>query len=671
MTLLDFVSVRIAFWLILGILIGYYGEPDILGTGIVMLFSLAILGFSKYHSSWEKVPVFGLGLALSMMTIGAFVVSLAHPGNRPAHFANKITPTNSQLQLKIREVLKPNAYSNRYVVKVLSVNRIQAMGKCVLSITRTDNTNPLQVDDEILVNSRPVPVPPPLNPNQFDYREYLKKQGIHHQIRTSDTTYILIEGASKTLIGRAANFREAIISKLRGHKFGVPQLGVIQALLLGQRNDIPEDTYSSYKNAGAVHILAVSGLHVGIVLLIFQFVLRPLDRLPKGNILKLVIIVVTLWIYAAIAGLSPSVVRAVTMFSFIAYALYLNRPTNVFNIVALSLVFLLLIHPLFLFQVGFQMSYAAVFAIVWIYPKLQGFWNPGNYILHKAWQLSSVSIAAQLGVLPLSLFYFHQFPALFFVSNLLVVPFLGIILGFGVFILALAYFEVLPKMMVYGYNEAIGGMNAIVAWVGQQEAFVFKDIPFDTVQLVLTYLFIFGLVFTLTKSKFRNLMFLLVTVTGFIGHMVVVTFTANQKERVFLAHQTRNSVLLHQDGSALNVIATDTARVEKVVTTYKIANRISTIQYDTLRNSYTLGKKRLVLLDSTGILPNTLSQPDYLLLVQSPRIHLERVIATLQPRMILADGSNYTSYVARWLKTCEEKKIPFHYTGKQGGYSFE
>ena len=671
MKLFDFISARIAFWLILGILIGYYGEPQILGVGIVMLFSLAILGFSRSRPDWKKVPVFGFGLALSMMAIGAFVVGLTHPGNRPAHFANKITPTNSQLQLKIREVLKSNDYSDRYVVKVLSVDSTQATGKCILSVARTADLNTLQVDDEILVYSTPVPVPPPLNPNQFDYREYLKKQGVYHQIRVRDTAYILMKGVSKTLIGRAANFRDVIITKLRGYDFGAAQLGVIQALLLGQRNDIPEETYTSYKNAGAVHILAVSGLHVGIVLLIFQFVLRPLERLPKGRTLKLVVIVITLWIYAAIAGLSPSVVRAVTMFSFIAYALYLNRPTNVFNIVALSLVFILLIHPLFLFQVGFQMSYAAVFAIVWIYPKLQGFWNPKNYILRKVWQLLAVSIAAQLGVLPISLFYFHQFPALFFVSNLLVVPFLGIVLGFGVFLLALAYFEVLPKIVVYGYNEAIGGMNATVAWVGQQEAFVFKDIPFDTVQLVLAYLFIFGLVFTLTKSSFRNLMFLLVAVIGCIGHLVVVVFTVNQKERVLLAHQTRNSVLLHQDGSTLKVVATDTTRVERVVTTYSIANRISTIQYDTLRNSYTLGKKRLVLLDSTGILPNTLKQPDYLVLVQSPRIHLERVIDSLKPRMILADGSNYTSYVARWQKTCEEKKTPFHYTGKQGAYSFE
>lgn len=225
------------------------------------------------------------------------------------------------------------------------------------------------------------------------------------------------------MFGLASNFRESIISKLKKENFGEEELGVIQALLLGKRDDISENTYNNYTNAGAVHILAVSGLHVGIILLLLEFFLSPLARLPKGKTLKLLLVVLLLWGYAFVAGLSPSIVRAVTMFSFVAYALYLNRPANSFNIIALSMLFILLVKPLFLFQVGFQMSYAAVFAIVWIYPKLQKFWFPDNFIIRKTWQLLSVSAAAQLGVLPISLFYFHQFPALFFISNLLIIPF--------------------------------------------------------------------------------------------------------------------------------------------------------------------------------------------------------------------------------------------------------
>ena len=167
-----------------------------------------------------------------------------------------------------------------------------------------------------------------------------------------------------------------------------------------------------------------------------------------------IIVVSLLWGFALVAGFSASVVRAVTMFTFVAYALYLNRPSNTFNILALSMFFiLLLINPMLLFQVGFQMSYAAVFAIVWIYPLLQRLWFPKNVVVRKLWQLLSVSVAAQLGVLPISLFYFHQFAGLFFITNLAIVPFLGLVLGMGILVIILSLLNLLPDFLVRAWSE--------------------------------------------------------------------------------------------------------------------------------------------------------------------------------------------------------------------------
>ena len=141
----------------------------------------------------------------------------------------------------------------------------------------------------------------------------------------------------------AAKIRNHIIEKLKKENFGTEELGVIQALLLGQRNEITSEIDADYKNAGAYHILALSGLHIGILLGLLHFLLKPLELLPKGRTVKLVVIVVLLWGFALLAGLSASILRAVAMFSFVAYALYLNRPTSNFNILALSLFFILLL----------------------------------------------------------------------------------------------------------------------------------------------------------------------------------------------------------------------------------------------------------------------------------------------------------------------------------------
>src|SRR5690606_24095560 len=250
---------------------------------------------------------------------------------------------------------------------------------------------------------------------------------------------------------------------------------IINALLLGQRQDIPEEVYNNYTSAGAIHILAVSGLHVGIILLLINFILNPLENLKNGQFIKLILILLLLWSFAIIAGLSASVVRAVTMFSFVAYAMHIKRATNIYNILAISMFFLLLFKPSFLFDVGFQLSYIAVFAIVWIQPVLYKWWTPKLRPVNNLWQLFTVTIAAQIGVIPLSLYYFHQFPGLFFVSNLVIIPFLGIILGLGLLVIILALLNILPDLIADFYGSMISTMNNFIGWIARQEDFLFRD----------------------------------------------------------------------------------------------------------------------------------------------------------------------------------------------------
>ncbi|TYA81458.1 ComEC/Rec2 family competence protein, partial [Seonamhaeicola marinus] len=230
---------------------------------------------------------------------------------------------------------------------------------------------------------------------------------------------------------------------------------IINALFLGQRQNIDRAIYTNYTNAGAIHILAVSGLHVGIIFLILNFLFKPIERLKKGYLIKTIFLLTTLWGFAVIAGLSASVTRAVTMFSIVAIAVNLKRPTNVYNTLAISIFVILLFKPLFIFDVGFQLSFLAVFAIVAIEPMLNKLWKPKNKLLKIYWQTLTVTISAQFGIIPISLFYFHQFPGLFFISNLVIIPLLGFILGFGILIILLASINVLPQFLADAFGFII------------------------------------------------------------------------------------------------------------------------------------------------------------------------------------------------------------------------
>ncbi|SIS42048.1 competence protein ComEC [Zobellia uliginosa] len=671
MKLLRFIPIKLTLVLILGIIVGNYLQLPVPYPMTTCLGLLVALGILRFNDKWNESHLFGYLAVLTTLSIGVFATSLARPENQANHYLNHDFKGNHTWHIKISRVLKPTSFSDRYIGEIRGFDQQRARGKILLNLIPDSTLQKFQVDDELLWYGSIAKTREALNPHQFNYKAYLNGLGISHQIQMTPKTFIPLENASSSLYGLAAKTRNHIISQLRKARFGKDELSIIQALLLGQRNDISEETYTDYKNAGAVHILAVSGLHIGILLLLLQFLLRPLERLPKGKGIKLALTVILLWGFAFLSGLSASVVRAVTMFSFLAYSMYLNRPNNTFNILALSMFFILLaIDPNLLFQVGFQMSYTAVLAIVWFYPRLQKLWLPKNLVVRKAWELLSVSIAAQLGVLPIGLFYFHQFPALFFISNLLIVPALGALLGIGILIILLALADIYPDLLISAYDTLIGYMNSIIAWVAQQETFVFKNIPFDGVQMVLAYAGLLCLALLIVRPNFKKVLALAMTVIAFQLWLLYCHYHASEKNVLLLVHQTKNTAFFLQTGKELRAISSDTARLGSIIRDYSLAERISDISYPNLKNSYVWKDKKLLVIDSLAVYPEDNRQVDYLILTQSPKLNLERVIAKLEPQCIIADGSNYKSYIDRWKQTCLKRKLPFHATGEKGAYYF-
>lgn len=669
MDLFKFVPIKLTLLLILGILTGYFVNAGIRFPFLLTLAFLTTLGILLFNQKKAIGISFGIIAACTTVSLGVLIVALAQPKNATDHYSHIESNGPDTWKLKIIEVLKPSSFSERFIAEVTHYRTKKASGKIILNLATDSIKEKIQVDGELMVIAQKQEVKPPLNPHQFDYRNYLEKQGVYHQLKLNASNYIHLENPSRTIHGFAALIRGKIIAQLRQANFGEDEFGIIQALFLGQRDEISDSTYTDYKNAGAVHILAVSGLHIGIILLFLEFLFRPLEYLPKGKTIKLIIVVVFLWGFAFLAGLSASVVRAVTMFSFVAYALYLNRPSNTFNILALSMFFILLVfNPLLLFNVGFQMSYAAVFAIVWIYPLLQKFWYPKNWLFRKIWQLLSVSIAAQVGVLPISLYYFHQFPGLFFISNLLIVPFLGLILGLGIVVITLILSNLAPDYLIELYNLIIGYMNSMIKWVAQQEVFIFQNIPFDSVQLVLTYCLMISMIWILTKNTFKKTLAFLICIMVLQLWSLTNQHLTNKKERFLMAHQTKNSILAYQNGDQLQLFTTDSILSKNFATDYEIGERIEKMEYHSIANAYEFNNQKILVLDSLGIYSHAADPVTYIVLTQSPKINLARLIDSLHPRLLIADGSNYHSDIKRWAETCATKKLPFHYTSEQGAF---
>lgn len=675
MKLLNFNILKLTLFLGVGILIGHLFKIPLNSSLVftIVIFLALSISFLISKNQIKKTIWFGLLTFLTTISSGILVYNLHNQQNFKDHFSNYISKNGNDrnvVVLRIREKLKPANLYSKYIVDVLKVDDKTVSGKSLLNVLIDSTQTPYEVDDILMSSSPFKELIQPLNPNQFDYKNYLEKQYVYHQIFAENHTLFQLKSKAHTLFGYADRLRDMITIKLKEHNFKPDELAIINALLLGQRQDISEEIYNSYTRAGAIHILAVSGLHVGIVLLLLSFVLKPVEYIRHGKTIKVLMILFFLWGFAIVAGVSASVTRAVTMFSIVAIAMHWKRPTNIYNTLAISMFILLLFKPMFLFDVGFQLSYLAVLSIVTIQPILYNIWKPKLKVFNFFWKILSVTIAAQFGVVPISLYYFHQFPSLFFISNLAIIPFLGFILGLGILVIFLAVLNILPEFLASIYGQTINAMNLIVNWVSSQEQFLFKNISITLLQVIVCYLLIITFVKYITKRSYANLRLLLIAILV-LQSVFIYTAFINSNEEFIIFHKSRYSLIGIKNGK--NLIAYhDFDRLvmdkDKMITNFKIGNFISKMEQDSIKTVYRIRDKKLLVIDSFGIYNIKSFKPNYVLLRNSPKLNLNRLIDSLQPEMVIADGSNFKSYVNRWENTCKNKKLLFHSTSEKGAF---
>ena len=272
MQLLKFVPIKLTLFLVIGIIIGRYINTTITLPFSLTIISLIFLGILFKKKNSKESIYFGITTLLLTFSIGFLIITLANPINKTTYYGQYTIEKPQELHFKIVDVLKSNSFSNRYIATVFKVTNFKTTGKILLTLPLDSANTKIKVDDELLVFDKLSTVYSPLNPHEFNYKKYLENLGVYHQLNLrANSSFVLNKNPTKTIYGIAANWRVSIISNLKKENFGANELAIIQALVLGQRNDISEETYTNYKNAGAIHILAVSGLHIGVLLFLLQF----------------------------------------------------------------------------------------------------------------------------------------------------------------------------------------------------------------------------------------------------------------------------------------------------------------------------------------------------------------------------------------------------------------
>ena len=671
MKTLQFPLVRITIVFILGILFSYFLKP--IPSLVLLILAITAMLFVGTYYSFKTKPhyLFGIAAYLLAFSIGA-TTQIIHTDsfqqNNYTHYKN-IFDKKHTFTLTLREKLKNSTFSERYMARLLSIDGRKASGKILLNIRKDSLKHSFIIGNQLKINGLLNKNTVSKNPNQFDYSKYLENKQIYAQLYTEPNEIQINSKIEKDIWYYTAALRTKIIQNLEKSKFETKELNVAVALIMGQQQDIDPEVTQDYQYAGAVHILSVSGLHIGFILLFVSFVLKPLPNTKRSSLVKLIITLISLSLFGILAGLAPSVVRSVAMFSFVAIGQYLKRSTNIYHTLLVSILLILLFQPSFLFDVGFQLSYAALFFIIWLQPLFSNLWKPKNKIINYFWDILTVSFAAQIGTLPLSIYYFHQFPGLFFITNIIIIPFLGLIMGLGVIVMLLAAFNWVPFYPAKALELSIHYLDKIIGFIASLEQFIIKNIPLNTPLLISSYLVIITLIIAFEKRSKKSLFGVLSAIIILQLCFITTKWEVQRQTEFIVLNTSKRTQIIERNGAVATVYTNDTvlknAKNNSLLPSYLTANFSTLQQQSKLKNLIYFKGNKILLIDSSKVYPKNI-HPDILLLTQSPKLNLDRLLQRMKPKIIVADASNYKSIQKKWATTCIQQKIPFHSTNEKG-----
>ncbi len=666
---------KITIWFVLGIVFSSYFNPNPSTTftfiGIFFVVFIITLYLSK--KDFIQKIYFGIATYLLFFQIGCFnhvIHNEIYNENNYVHLIKNETDYHS-VELVLREKLKGNSKVDKYIGLVKKVDNKSCSGRILVQIHDANGDSRIQIGSNFQIYGKCILNKKSLNPNQFDYGSYLNNKSIFGQIYTNAYSIKISDKIDKNIWYYSDRIRNNIITNLQKNNFSKDELQVVNALILGQQQNISKEILKDYQYAGAIHILSVSGLHVGFILLFITFLLKPLPKNKTGNTIRLFTIIISLWGFAILAGLSPSVVRSVTMFTFVAVGMYLKRNTNIFHTLLVSMFLILFFQPSFLFDVGFQLSYLSLFFILWLQPLISNLWMPKNKIATYFWDILTVSFAAQIGAFPLSIYYFHQFPGLFFITNLIIIPFLILIMGLGVLVMVMTTFDFVPMLTMKSLEFCIYYLNKIINLVASFEQFIIKDIPINWQSLFCLYLLIIAFVILFKKPTYPKIVFAFISVLLFQSTLLITRWEIQNQKEFIVFNSWKNTLITERNGDKVTVYGNertiDKLASNTVLKSYLIANNSSITGINKMQNLYYFNDKKIMVIDSFGIYSKEIN-PDIIILRQSPKINLERLIQVNHPKLIVADASNYKITIQLWKSICMKKKIPFHATAEKGFY---
>lgn len=681
--------VRLLIPVIAGILLGrYLSVPFTLLciTGLSALGLLLLFRFLSLAKQYRLRWITGLLFNLLLICLGASRTLLQDLRHQPNWIGHHLQQHNSLLvTLQETPLIKTNSYKAKATVERIHTQKgwLPVQGNLLLYFGKNNLPPGITYGSQLLIQKNLQAITNSGNPGAFDYRLYCAFQDIHHQVFLQAGEYRLLATKGLSFFTKALiHTQTVLLTILRKWIPGKKELGVAEALLIGYREDLDKDLVQAYSHTGVVHIIAISGLHLGMIYGLFLVLLKPFRKYKAIHIIRPVMLLLVLWGFSFLAGMAPSILRSVVMFSFIIIGESLGRRTQILNTLAASAFCLLVYNPYFLWDVGFQLSYTAVTSIVIFMQPIYRSIYLENPLLRNLWQLNAVTLSAQILTLPVVLYYFHQFPNLFLFTNFIAVPLSGLILYGELFLLLVYKFIFVNEFTGKIISFLIHQLNQLIENTHRLPFAVTGNIAFSLPQALLLYGALIGFTVWINTKKSIALIAALTAFAGIYCISAISVIEQKQQHQLVVYNIPRMQAIDIIEGRNFLFRGSPQLQDKTSLANYHLAPArlfFGVSQPDQLKHTEIAGniiagsRKTVLVVDRalSGPLPVEKIPVDIIILSGNPRLHLSQLTQRFICTQYIFDSSNPLWKIQYWKKDADSLHLRHHTISEQGAFEVD
>jgi competence protein ComEC len=651
----------------------------LLGASFLFLF---ISFFYSNYGSYRLAIINGIAITFIFLSLGSLLTWYKDTRHHDDWFG-KYYKSGDFVKLTLEEPLveKENSYKALATITAVKENdKIFSTKGNMIVYFKKDSLPTLDYGSQIIFSVPLQEIKNAGNPGGFDYKRYCLFHNITHQVYLKPDDFFVLEKKNENLLKEILfSIRKKVLSILSWYIHGEKERGLAEAILIGYKDDLDKNLVQSYTNTGVVHIIAISGLHLGLIYWLLIQILKPLRRKKIFTWLNAVIIIAGLWLFSLLAGGQPSVLRSAVMFTCIVLAQGFSRKTSIYNTLALSTFILLCIDPFWLWDVGFQLSYAAVLSIVIFMKPIYNLFYIKNKALDFIWKMNAVSISAQLLTTPFGIYHFHQFPVFFLLTNFIAVPLSGLIVFGEIFLCSISFFPFLAALSGKILSWLIWFMNSYIERIEALPYSLWDGMQISVVQAVLMILAVTGFGYWLLEKRKQGAWVGTFAVLFFVSLRSFSFYKAAEQQKLVVYNVPKHRAIDILKGrnyffiGDTDLLADDFLRnfhikpsriLHRAAATDHLSNFL--LKEDLLQ----YGKKKILLIDKNFFFDsNTAKIPiDLLVISKNPKLYLSNLSKTFTVKQVVFDGSTPAWKIKYWIKDCDSLHIPYYNVSEKGAF---